>query len=117
MFVAMGLLGTLWSMTGSGTADTTLSDFLSGAWSPMVVQEWLTMCVLSAAIIIGSIGTAIAFQVGPPATVAPFSFNYVAFAALCGLLIFSETLSITAILGIGLIILAGISAMRVSPAR
>ena len=58
----------------------------------MGTAEWLTMALLAAAAIIASVGAAIAYQVGPSATVATFDFTYVGFAALWGVLFFAEVL-------------------------
>ncbi len=54
--------------------------------------EWFTTALLAVAVFIGSVGAAIAYQVGPPATVATFDFAYVGFAGLWGVLFFAEVL-------------------------
>ena len=78
----------------------------------MGMAEWLTMALLAAGAIIGSIGAAIAYQVGPPATVATFDFTYVGFAALWGVLFFAEVLDHVTLAGMALIIVAGVLAVR-----
>lgn len=74
--------------------------------------EWLIMALLAAAVIIGSVGAAIAYQVGPPVTVATFDFAYVGFAGLSGVLFFAEVLDDVTITGMLLIIAAGVLAVR-----
>ena len=92
-FVAIGLLATLLiAMFGGSTDAVQGTSFLFGEWSTMGTAEWLTMALLAAATIIASVGAAIAYQVGPSATVATFDFSYVGFAALWGFLFFAEVL-------------------------
>jgi len=74
--------------------------------------EWLSMALLAAAIVIGSVGGALAYQVGPPATVATFDFAYVGFAGVWGVLFFAEVLDGVTITGMAMIIAAGVLAVR-----
>lgn len=75
-------------------------------------QEWLTKGLLSAAVVIGSVGAAIAYQAGPSSIVSTFDFSYLAFAALWGLLFFGEVPDAITLGGIILIASAGILAVR-----
>jgi drug/metabolite transporter (DMT)-like permease len=112
-FVAIGLLATLLiAMNGRLAEEAQGASFLFGAWSTMGRTEWLAMTLLAAAVIIGSVGAAIAYQVGPPATVATFDFVYVGFAGLWGILFFAEVLDGITIIGMALIVVAGILAVR-----
>ncbi|MEL6794738.1 MAG: DMT family transporter, partial [Pseudomonadota bacterium] len=77
--------------------------FLTAPWSPMGGAEWLAMALLAAAILIGSVGAAIAYQNGSPAMIGVFDFAYVGFAVIWGLLFFAETPDAYALLGIALI--------------
>lgn len=86
--------------------------FLLGSWSGMDADEWAAMSVMAAAIVIGSVGAALAYQVGRSATVATFDFAYVAFAAIWGVVLFAEVPSPRAVLGIVLIVIAGVVAVR-----
>lgn len=110
-FVAIGFLATL-PMVGGPTDEAQDTSFLFGEWSIMGKTEWLTMALLAAAVIIGSVGAAIAYQVGPPATVATFDFAYVGFAGLWGVLFFAEVLDGVTIIGMVLIIAGGVLAVR-----
>ena len=78
----------------------------------MGTAEWLTMALLAAGTIIASVGAAIAYQVGPSATVATFDFTYVGFAALWGVLFFAEVLDRITLAGMAMIIGAGVLAVR-----
>ena len=112
-FVAIGLLATLLiAMVGGPTDEAQATSFLFGEWSIMGKTEWLSMTLLAAAIIIGSVGAAIAYQVGPPATIATFDFAYVGFAGVWGIVFFAEALDGVTITGMVLIIAAGVLAVR-----
>jgi len=112
-FVAVGLLSTLLIAINGGLADEAPgASFLFGGWTAMGWTEWLAMTLLAVATIIGSVGAAIAYQAGPPATVATFDFAYVGFAAAWGVLFFAEVLDAVTIAGMALIVVAGILAVR-----
>jgi len=112
-FISIGLSATLLLAMFGGPLDGSQGpSFISGEWAPMGPREWVSMAFLAAASIIASVGVAIAYQVGPPATIATFDFAYVGMAGLWGILIFAEVPSGTTITGIALIIAAGILAVR-----
>ena len=90
--------------------------FLAGAWTSMDALGWQVMTVLAAAILIGSVGTAVAYQNGPPAVIGILDFTYLAFALLWGWLLHGETMQLAGWVGIGLIVLAGALALRRAPA-
>jgi len=112
-FIVIGLLATLLiAATGAGVDGMQGTSFLLGTWSPMGTTQWFSMALLSAATIIGSIGAAVAYQAGPPAIVAAFDFAYVGFASLWGVLFFAEVLDATTIIGMALIVVSGVLAVR-----
>jgi drug/metabolite transporter (DMT)-like permease len=80
-------------------------------------NEWLAMGLLATAVIIGSVGAAIAYQVGPSSIVATFDFSYLAFAAVWGFLFFAEVPDAITVVGIIMIAGAGILAVRRRPAE
>lgn len=106
-FVLVGAAGTLWGYLG-GEGD----GYLAGAWAPMGGMEWGAMAVLAAAIIIGSVGAAIAYQLGRPSVIASYDFAYVGFAAVWGAVFFAELPDAQAAVGIALIVCAGLLAVR-----
>lgn len=112
-FIGVGALATwltwLWQPSGE-TVDA--YRFLLGPWVSMGAEAWLPMGLLAAVIIIGSVGTAIAYQAGPSSIVSTFDFAYLAFAALWGFVLFGEVPDEVTALGIGLIAVAGCLAMR-----
>lgn len=83
-------------------------SFLFGAWRPLTSELLGMMTLLAAAIVIGSVGAAIAYQNGPPATVATFDYSYLVFSLIWGGLFFSEMPDGLSLLGIGVIVFAGV---------
>jgi drug/metabolite transporter (DMT)-like permease len=107
----IGGLGSLLVLTiGTPAAGMEPQDFLLGRWSGMGRVEWAVIAILSTVIVLASIGAAIAYQIGRPATVAAFDFGYVGFAAIWGIIIFQESPDWVTITGIVLIITAGVLA-------
>lgn len=88
----------------------TTSDF-AAMWTPLDAADWRTITILAAAILIGSIGAAYAYQNGPPAVIGTFDFTYVGFSALWGWLLFTERPDALSSLGIALIVAAGVLAI------
>ncbi|MEO0772145.1 MAG: DMT family transporter [Pseudomonadota bacterium] len=88
------------------------TGFMLGPWSPMGQAEWLSMAILAAAILLGSVGAAIAYQNAPPATVGVFDFAYVGFAVVWGAVLLSEIPDAVTLGGIALIVVAGILSLR-----
>lgn len=112
MFV-VGTIATLVVAAADLSSQTIArQEFLFGAWSPMGAKEWGATGLLATAILIASVGAAYAYQNGPPATIATFDFAYVAFAVTWGLIIFHEIPSVKGVIGILLIVVAGILAIR-----
>jgi drug/metabolite transporter (DMT)-like permease len=112
-FVAVGALALLLLRWWNPTADSVaLNPFLFGAWTPMWLDEWRTMGILAVAILVGSVGAAIAYQKGPASLVSIFDFSYVGFAVLWGYFLFAEVPANLVMLGILMIVTAGIIASR-----
>ena len=112
-FVVVGLAATVLTMLIDTPGDAGPgTSFLLGQWTAMGRAEWLSMCLLATAVIIGSVGAAIAYQAGPPAIVATFDFTYVAFAAAWGLLFFGEVPGTIKLAGMAMVVAAGILAIR-----
>ncbi len=92
--------------------DATRQGFLLAPWAAMGWSEWFSIGLLAAAILIGSIGAAIAYQNGPPAMIGAFDFAYVGFAVIWGVVFFSEVPDMISTLGIILIVSAGVLSLR-----
>jgi len=106
------LVSLIMVLIGQSSPLVESQEFLIGPWSEMSIKEWGVIGVLSIAILIGSTGTAYAYQNGKPATIATFDFAYVGFAVLWSVVIFQEIPSALGAAGILLIVFAGILAVR-----
>ncbi len=112
-FIGVGALAMLIIQFLEPPLSTTAANpFLLGKWVPMWIAEWRIMTILAAAIIVGSIGAAIAYQSGPSSIIATFDFSYVAFAVVWGILLFGEVPGFITIIGIVLIVVGGMLAVR-----
>lgn len=86
--------------------------FFLAPWTAMGSSEWLAMALLAVAVLIGSVGAAIAYQSGPSSVVSTFDFAYVGFAVVWGLLFFGEMPDGFSLLGMAMIVLAGTLSVR-----
>lgn len=108
-FVAVGSIASgfiyLWN---PDTALIESNPFMLGNWSSMWLDEWKIMAILAVAMIIGSVGAAIAYQTEHSSTIATLDFTYVLFAVLWGFIFFSEIPDMINVIGFILIIGGGI---------
>jgi drug/metabolite transporter (DMT)-like permease len=93
-------------------AQISANAFLLGGWVSIGLREILALAVLASAILIGSIFTAVAYQSASSSTVSTFDYSYLAFSVMWGLVFFTEIPDILTILGIAMIALAGMIAVR-----
>lgn len=107
-FIFVGLAGLVIGWTLSIEA----SGFLSPEWTSMGAAEWRTTAILASLILVASVGTAVAYQAAPASTVGTFDFAYVGFALIWGALFFAERPDNVALVGIILIVVAGVLAVR-----
>ncbi|MEM8840302.1 MAG: DMT family transporter [Pseudomonadota bacterium] len=82
-------------------------SFIFGPWQRLDIALIGTVAALSAVILIGSVGAAIAYQNGPPATVAAFDYSYLVFSLIWGAIFFAELPDILSLAGVSIIVLAG----------
>ena len=109
-FVVVGLLATLVLTLLGG--DTLNGTFLAPDWSPLSGDGLVALCLMAVAILIGSIGAAIAYQIGRSSVIATFDFSYVAFATIWGIIFFGENPDGWTITGMAVVVIAGILAVR-----
>ncbi len=109
-FVGVGLVATLvlWAVAEQGAQ----MGFLSPEWAQMNQNSLMALGVMVLAVLLGSVGTAIAYQMGRSSTVATFDFTYVGFATLWGVAFFDEHPDVWTLTGMLLIIVAGVLAVR-----
>ncbi|MEM1078512.1 MAG: DMT family transporter [Pseudomonadota bacterium] len=86
-------------------------SFLLGPWQALTPPLMGAVSVLAILILIGSLGAAIAYQKGPPATVAAFDYSYLIFSLAWGAVFFAEWPSALGLIGIGIILGAGLLAL------
>jgi len=106
--LVIGGVATLASL-GSATAEPGL---FAGPWLAMGVLDWALILFLTCTMIVGSVGTAVAYQSAPSAIVSTWDFSYLAFSVVWGVLIFSERLDLLSALGIAMIVTAGLLVIR-----
>ncbi len=107
--LAATLVGLLWEQEPQ---TSQMAAYLLGGWSPMGQSEWVVIVIMAVSFVVGSVGAALAYQVGPPTTIATLDFAYIAFALLWGMLFFGEFPNAAAFLGIFSIIAAGLFVVR-----
>jgi len=112
-FVVVGLVASFLILPMSETGSSaSVRSFLVGSWTSMGLNEWMAMTLLAASILIGSIGAAIAYQTGPSSIVATYDFAYVGFASIWGLVFFGEVPDAVALVGMIMIVGAGVLSVR-----
>jgi len=92
---------------GLGFFSDSSNSFVLGDWKPLNPALLGTLAILALAIVVGSVGAAIAYQNGPPAKIAAFDYSYLIFSAFWGVLFFSEIPGLMAMLGVAAIASAG----------
>jgi len=113
LFVTVGVIATLASLVLEISPETVASNqFLWGSWTAVGIQEAVVMASLAVAMLIGSVGAAIAYQSGPPALIAIFDYMYLVFATLWGFFIFTEIPDLITIAGMSLITIGGFLAIH-----
>lgn len=92
---------------GMGLFSGREGSFILGPWQSLDLCLLGVLVILAGAILIGSVGAAIAYQNGPPATVAAFDYSYLVFSLIWGFVFFKELPGMIAIAGIAVIVTAG----------
>ncbi|WP_137154829.1 DMT family transporter [Rhizobium sp. FKL33] len=107
--IMLGGAASLATMIAGSGGDPSL---FMGDWIAIGITQWGMIVLLSLTMLIGSVGTAIAYQLGPSSVISTWDFSYLAFAVMWGVVLFSERLDIASVLGIALIALAGVIVVR-----
>lgn len=97
--VAGGAIGIFAGQDGS---------FIFGPWQSLNLALIGVLAALSVVILVGSVGAAVAYQNGPPATVAAFDYSYLVFSLIWGSLFFAELPDPLSLAGIVVIVAAGL---------
>ena len=110
--IAFIFVGTVATILIVVFANESRQGFLLAPWAVMGNSQWLAMVLLAVAILIGSVGTAIAYQSGPSSMIGTFDFAYVGFAVLWGVVFFSDIPDGLSVLGMLMIVGAGVISLR-----
>lgn len=103
----IGALVSLWlRIAPSDYAES--YPFLFAGWSSFSVQTLGILAVMAVLIVGVSIGLAKAYQSPRPQVIATFDYAYLIFAAFWGFVFFRETPQLWTMIGIALIIVAGV---------
>jgi len=86
-------------------------SFMLGPWQSVDLSMIGVVAALAVFILIGSVGAAVAYQMGPPGTVAAFDYSYLVFSLIWGAVFFSEVPGAVALVGIAAIAVAGLLAL------
>lgn len=86
-------------------------SFILGPWQTVDLPLLITLMALAVFILIGSVGAAVAYQLGPPNIVAAFDYSYLVFSLIWGGLFFAELPDSLGLIGILVIIGAGLLAL------
>ena len=109
MFVITGSVATVVLLNiDLDPADVSVYPFLLGGWALMGRSDWLLMAflgILSAAFFLG---VARAYQIAPPQIIGTFDYGYLVSAAIWGFILFAEKPDILTLMGMTLIITAGL---------
>lgn len=92
---------------GLGLFSGQEGSYIFGPWQSLDMVLIGTIAALALVILVGSVGAAIAYQNGPPATVAAFDYCYLVFSLIWGVVFFSETPGALSLAGIVIIVGAG----------
>lgn len=113
MFIVIGGIASIGlAVADLSPATVSKNVFLLGHWTDPGARELVALAVLAAAILIGSIGAAIAYQSASSATVATFDYSYLPFSVMWGIVVFAEVPDTLTMIGIAMIATAGIISVR-----
>jgi len=110
--ISFVFVGGLAAILISTLPDESRQGFLLAPWAEMNTSQWISMSLLATAILIGSVGAAIAYQNGPSSMIGIFDFSYVGFAVIWGIVFFAEIPDTISVFGMVLIVGAGIISLR-----
>jgi len=88
------------------------SPFIFGMWGQVSPQLWAMMVVLALLVVANGTPLAAAYKAAAPSTVATFDYSYLIFAVLFDFWIFSLVPNLTTLIGIALIVVAGMIATK-----
>ncbi len=109
MGTAVSLLLFIWPPTPESVA---VSPFLLGSWQVFEILEWGYVVMVAALMVGNSLVVSAAYQSAPPFIIATFDYNYLIFMTAFGFLLFSEVPDLQTVLGMCMIVGAGMAVAR-----
>ena len=110
--IALGFYLTIGFLVAGAGAGLVLTGDSAALWPELDHEDWRILALLAAALVIGSVGAAIAYQNAAPSIIGVFDFAYVGFAVVWGIVLFKEVPDQLTLLGIGTIVVAGVLAVQ-----
>ena len=86
--------------------------YIFGPWSAVSPMDWAVLALLAGFTVTIGMMLAGAYKIAPPATVATFEYSYLVFVALWDILFFGLTPTPATLLGMAMIVAAGLCVMR-----
>jgi drug/metabolite transporter (DMT)-like permease len=86
--------------------------YIFGTWATVGVFEWAVLAMLAVFSVVIAATSAGAYQAAPPAKIATFEYCYLIFVVLWDYLFFATTASGATLLGMGMIVIAGMMVLR-----
>ena len=86
--------------------------YIFGGWADMKPRDWLVLVVLAGFAVFIGMMLAGAYQAAPPSTVATFEYSYLVFVVAWDILFFDTVPTATSVLGMVLIVIAGVLVLR-----
>ena len=87
---------------------TVIEPFLLNGWMPMTVKDWIFIPSLAFLICGLAFFMPLAYQIAPPVLVATLEYVYLIYAGLMGFFLLGETLDGISILGMTILVAAGL---------
>lgn len=112
--IIMSILFLLWQ---PNTELAVSYPYIFGAWSSVEFSDWLVLTLLAGFTIVIGMMLAGAYQAAPPSIIATFEYSYLVFVALWDILFFGISPNAASIVGMILIVGAGLMVLRRGPQR
>jgi len=105
----VSLVFAVWPPTGALAENY---PFLFGLWSNIQAVDWAALIGLAVFAALIGVLLAKAYQIAPPTTIATFEYSYIVFVVIWDVLFFGVALTGASLLGIAMIIGAGLLVMQ-----
>ena len=108
--LAFGLFGTLFVQVTNQVDNA--NAFLLGPWQSLGGREWIFLAALSVLMFGNGLVLPAAYQLAPTTIVATFDYSFLLFSAFLGFLFFGEVPDVVSVIGMAMIVGAGLIVAR-----